>query len=141
MLLSLDWVEQLLELGGAKHLDAVSVHPYRHPNAPEGIDDEMTALGRVIKEHNDGESLPIWLTELGWPTPEGGGTTRLQQADHMIRSQALALGNGVERFYWYELMSSGTDPHEKEHHFGLLSWQPPGVTQALPPRRPTSPSR
>ncbi|MGW0819406.1 sugar-binding protein [Streptomyces viridiviolaceus] len=132
--LSLDWVEQLLELGGAKHLDAVTVHPYRHPNAPEGIDDEMTALSRVIKKHNDGESLPIWLTELGWPTPEGGGTTRLQQADHLIRAQTLALGNGVERFYWYELMSSGTDPHEKEHHFGLLSWQPPGVTQALPPK-------
>jgi hypothetical protein len=132
--LSLDWVEELLELGGAKHLDAVSVHPYRQPNAPEGIDDEMAALRKVIRDNNNGRDKPIWLTELGWPTNVGGGTTQLQQADYLVRSQALALGNGVERFYWYELMSSGTDPHEKEHHFGLIQWQPPGVTTALPPK-------
>ncbi|WP_419996199.1 sugar-binding protein [Streptomyces boninensis] len=132
--LALDWVDELLRLGGTKHLDAVSVHPYRYPNTPEGIDDEMTALRNVIRSHNDGKDKPIWLTELGWPTNEGGGTSRLQQADYLVRAQAQALSHGAERFFWYELMESGTDPAEKEHHFGLLQWPGGGVTEALAPK-------
>ncbi|WBB61783.1 hypothetical protein O7599_04310 [Streptomyces sp. WMMC500] len=131
--LALDWVRELLRLGGAEYLDAVSVHPYRHPNAPEGIDDEMAALGKAIRDHSGGKDLPVWLTELGWPTPEGG-TTRLAQADYLVRSQALALGGGVERFYWYDLLNDGTDPHDNEHNFGLLDWPSKGVTTALAPK-------
>ncbi|GAA4219126.1 hypothetical protein FHR32_004433 [Streptosporangium album] len=116
---SADYVRQVLELGGAAVLDAVSVHPYRHPSPPEGMDAQMASLSQTIDEAA-GRSLPLWLTEYGWPTHTAGGTTDAMQADYLVRSAVLSLAGGADRLYWYDARDDGTDPNNQEHNFGVF---------------------
>ncbi|WP_157862276.1 glycoside hydrolase 5 family protein [Wenjunlia vitaminophila] len=113
----------LIDRGGLNHLDAYSVHPYHYPGGPEwmgGSGDTIAGLRQRIRDANGGQDKPIVLSEMGWPTDTGHGTTELQQADNLVRLYAVGLANGVTRVYWYDLVNDGTDPANKEHNFGML---------------------
>ncbi|MER7471373.1 sugar-binding protein [Micromonospora sp. NPDC000018] len=117
----LDWLEQLFQLGGLRYMDAVSVHPYVYPAEPEEMVQSLVALRELIKKYNSGRPKPIWITEQGWPTNVGGsGVSEGTQAANIVRTHVLALANGVERFFWYDLMNDGVDPTYNEHNFGIL---------------------
>ena len=117
------WLEQLFSLGALRYLDAVSVHPYIYPRQPDTAQDGLDALlGRLqdlVRRHNGGEPKPLQLTEIGWPTHRGGVSLR-DQARYAVRAFVMALSVGVERAYWYNLVSSGPDPAKREHNFGLV---------------------
>jgi len=42
------------------------------------------------------------------------------QARYLVRSLAIALAEGVESYYWYELRANENDPFYSENHFGLM---------------------
>lgn len=66
----LDYIEKLYELGGGKYFDIMNVHPYSHPRPPEDdLEEQLGKLKAMMKKYGDGEK-PIWITEIGWPTPE-----------------------------------------------------------------------
>ena len=66
----LDVIEEIYRLGGRDSFDIVSVHPYARPEPPEGdLDTRLIALRRLMSRYGDGWK-PIWVTEIGWPTPE-----------------------------------------------------------------------
>lgn len=112
----LDWWETVFQQGGMQALDAVSFH--RYPPTPEGLDD-LTAVQSLMKQYNDGQTKPIWLSEFGWPTHTSVVTEDIQ-AKYVLRSHAVALASGLEKAIWYDLMDDGLDPADKEHHFGLV---------------------
>ena len=106
----------MIEAGVAQHVDAIGAHPYGYANPPdESVDDENHAAS----SHNDHptfffrdtledyrrimtdyglDGLQIWVTEFGWPSPEGIGEMDLtgweygrevseqQQADYVVRA-------------------------------------------------------
>lgn len=117
------WLEQLFSLGALRYLDAVSVHPYIYPRQPDTARDSLSdLLGRLhatIRRHNGGQTKPLQLTEIGWPTHQGGVSVR-DQARYAVRALVMALSAGVERYFWYNLVSSGPDPSKREHNFGLV---------------------
>lgn len=117
------WLDQLFRLGALEYLDAVSVHPYIYPKQPDTTQNDLGGLlirlQDLIRKHNRGQPKPIQLTEIGWPTHQGGVSVR-DQARYAVRSSVMALAVGVERAYWYNLVSSGTDPTKREHNFGLV---------------------
>lgn len=120
--LPLPWIEELFALGALDYLDAVSVHPYVYPDAPEGeFVDRLEALDALIREYNDGESMPIWITEQGWPTFDGTrGVTEREQASIIVRAHAMALSHGVDRYFWYDFMNDGVNNANAEHNFGIV---------------------
>ena len=66
----LDVMEEIYKLGGKDSFDIVSVHPYARPEPPEGdLDRRIIALRDLMTRYGDNEK-PIWITEIGWPTPE-----------------------------------------------------------------------
>jgi len=66
----LDYIEKLYELGGGKYFDIMNVHPYSHPAPPElALEKKIADLKVLMKKHGD-DKKPIWITEIGWPTPE-----------------------------------------------------------------------
>ncbi|WIB78031.1 hypothetical protein DEJ28_02730 [Curtobacterium sp. MCPF17_002] len=107
-----EWMTRWFELGGARWVDAISVHPYSQPWAPEEcaaglgcIADTLAALREQAAEHPSasGGPAPIWITEVGWPAT---GVTRVDEADlaaFLVRTHALAAESGVERVYTFEL--------------------------------------
>ena len=117
------WLDKLFSLGALEYLDAVSVHPYIYPRQPDTVQDSLssllTRLQELVRRHNHGQPKPLQLTEIGWPTHREGVSVR-DQARYAVRSFVMALSVGVERAFWYNLISSGADPSKREHNFGLL---------------------
>lgn len=79
-----------------------------------------------------GGTLPIWITELG-STSTGGMPSQLEQAEFAFKASITAFGNGVEKFFWYDLINDSPDPTVHEGNFGLFGQPISGVT-ALPPK-------
>ena len=120
---NLKFVEGVLERGGGKFMDAISVHPYRYPRSPEESDflGEMARLKALLDKHDAGH-LKVWLTELGYPTHVGNrGLPQHRSAAYLVRLmlQALSLPF-IERLFVYDFQDDGTTPHYNEHNFGLI---------------------
>lgn len=116
-----EWLEQLFELGGLDYMDSLSVHPYRYPSEPEGLQEEIEGLNQLVREYNDGETIPLWFSEIGWPTHlNPTGVDENTQAAYLIRAYVLSIAAGVEKIFWYNLMDTGTDKLSNEHNFGII---------------------
>ncbi|GGT45657.1 hypothetical protein ACFFV7_44580 [Nonomuraea spiralis] len=118
----LDWWEELFRLGALKHMDAVALHPYRAPGAPEGIGLDLEGLRKLMRTYNDGKEIPIWITEQGWSsaTAKGVGVSENTQAESVARALIEAKAAGVAKYFLYDLVNDGTGPDNSEHNFGLL---------------------
>lgn len=113
------FISQLLKMGSSEWMDAMSIHAYVNPEAPEwrfanalkGIREEFNAAGGVDKE--------IWLTETGYKgserheIPQRKPATRQefislkQYASYIVRTHILTLGNGINRLYWFSMGTPG----------------------------------
>lgn len=116
------WLERLFALGALDYLDAVSVHPYIYPAAPDRqgeLDRKLDKLHALIGRYSGGKPKPVYLTEIGWTTRRGG-VSALDQGRFAVRAFVMALSTGVAQLYWYELVNGGTDRTKREHTFGLL---------------------
>lgn len=115
------WNFEAIDEGVLPYVDAYTAHPYQRPSPPEvNLPAELDALKAKIAANNTGEPMPMWISEIGWGTHIGGGTTEAQQADYSIRTHVLAQASGVERLYWYDLMEDGNDRYNQEHNYGIL---------------------
>jgi hypothetical protein len=116
-----EWLEDVFELGGLDYMDSLSVHPYRYPNTPEGLIEQIDMLNQLVRNHNDGETIPLWFSEIGWPTHlNPTGVDENTQAAYLIRTYVLSIAAGVEKVFWYNLMDTGTDKLYNEHNFGII---------------------
>lgn len=125
------WLAEWFRAGGAEHVDAVSVHPYNQPYAPEHcvatnpcIEDSLAWLRRTADANprSDGTSLPIWITETGWPTRYGGSgwVSEDDQTAFVLRTAAIAAQYGVERLFLFEMAEPDRpDPNGLDRTFGL----------------------
>ncbi|MFJ4573782.1 glycosyl hydrolase [Streptomyces sp. NPDC088846] len=130
----LDWFEELFKLGGLRHMDAISIHPYRAPGDPEGVGLDIAGLKRLMRQYNDGKELPIWITEQGWTSADRDGIGVSEQTQAQVTARALleARAAGVARYYWYDLVNDGNGPSDSEQNFGLLRRQGPEATGLNP---------
>jgi len=117
--------EGIFEAGGAEHMDAMSVHLYR--DEPAGFGADLDQLRELTRGYNDDESMPIWVTELGWATSPhlAGGDGETTQARHLVQSHARLQQAGVERYYWYTQVDTYYQDDVWQHadgsdQFGLL---------------------
>lgn len=96
-----DFWRGVLREGGADHMDAMSIHLYR--DRPTGYAEAVERLQNLTREYNDGEALPIWVTEFGWSTGSYGHAivTEANQARNLVRGHVRLQAAGVERAYWY----------------------------------------
>jgi hypothetical protein len=121
--IDLDWLKELFGAGGLSYADAISIHPYSimffDPPEMRNITENIQELQGLIKANNHGEAKPIWITEMGWSTALDF-TTDNEQANYLVRSAALSLAGGVQKFFWYDFLNDGTEFIDKEQNFGLL---------------------
>ena len=68
----LPFIEGIYRAGGGAFFDAMNVHPYSHPNPPEGdLERKLENLRALMAKYGDAEK-PIVITEHGWPTHKMG---------------------------------------------------------------------
>lgn len=118
-------VARAIRSGGAKSLDAFSIHPYRYPRTPEASDligEVQAVLNRAVE---CGAPRRMWITEIGYPTHRGrGGSDERTQARLAVRTLALLQATeGVEKVYWYDLKNDGLAREYNEHNFGIVLHQ------------------
>jgi hypothetical protein len=117
-----------------RSFDVLAIHPYtwfqydppehdnRSPDAPMESQTAMTTIARQILDAGGCGDVPIWFTEVGWPSYE---LSEEQVGRFAARSFLLAAQDGVEAYYWYTFWDSrptteGLRPHEA--YFGLFGW-------------------
>lgn len=117
------FIETVLEEGGGAFMDALSVHPYRYPRAPEESNfvADLERLHALMEQHGIGD-MPIWLTEIGWPNQEDArGVSEQQSADYLVRMVSLARSLPyIGPIMWYDLQNDGTNRAYNEDNFGLI---------------------
>ena len=115
------WMTRFAELGGLEYLDALSFHPYNHPDTPDEHQPERIEQARqIIADYAEpGHDVQLWITEVGWPTP-AGYVSEEQQAQYITRYAAGSIAAGADRTYWYEINDAGTDNSDLEQHFGMM---------------------
>lgn len=124
------WFDGLWKAGGLPFADRISFHPYEVSSNPEslaGIIDQ--ARGSMQK--NAGDTRPIWITELGTSSKTGGRPVNVQ-ADYLVRTSITALANGVEKYFWYDLVNDSPDPAVHEGNFGMFYQKKDGVAALQP---------
>jgi hypothetical protein len=105
-----DFLDDLFRLGLGKWIDILAYHPYPRLNErPEVyLADEMRTLKRMMAAH--GCQKDIWITEIGWFAKrdaaddsyrEENRCTEEEQADYLVRSHVLMLGEGVKHVLWW----------------------------------------
>ncbi len=132
------FLEGMFAAGVAGSYDAMAIHPYRYPHAPEEAHyannvrqpDKwplMTAMRKIrdlMDRYGDG-AKPLWITEYGYPTHTATdvinlGVTESEQADFLSRSILLAFQSGVSAFFWFTTQTLERNPDDKEHWFGIV---------------------
>ncbi len=123
-----DWLEQACEAGMLRHLDGLSFHPYCYwmeglKVLPEqGMLWLIRSLEEIVDRYPGGARVPLYLTEIGWPTYEGdGGVSLDEQAQFAARTLLLARANRrIRGVWWFNLRDRDSSSDRMNDRFGLL---------------------
>jgi hypothetical protein len=119
------WYEQLARLGALKTADGISVHPYSYrlspTDGPELSMQWIDALHATL-DAQYGIQLPIYVTEIGWPTNDGKwGYSEKAAGDFLQRTVLMAASRPYVRgVWWYDFIDDGPNHADREENFGLL---------------------
>jgi polysaccharide biosynthesis protein PslG len=111
------FVEACFRHGLLQYLDAVSVHPYRD-SPPETALPEFARLRRLIDRYAaPGQHVAMACSEWGYSSV---GISEEEQGQLLARQWLTNLMAGSRFSIWYDWKEDGSDPKEKEHHFGAV---------------------
>ncbi len=121
----LAWLRELIAVGGLAHLDALSVHSYtlfRYRINPEGAIHSLDRLHALLESADPKRNIPVYVTEMGWPTNEGRhGVSESDAAKYLVRFMMLARSRPwIGGVWWYDLIDDGPSATNAQHRFGLV---------------------
>ena len=116
----LGFLEDCFKHGLLEHLDAVTVHPYRH-HEPESVLEDYRRLRALIARYAPaGKDIPILCGEWGYSSAWDG----FDEHKQALMLSRLFLTNTAARIpltVWYDWRNDGVSAAEPEHNFGLLA--------------------
>jgi len=121
------WLEGILKRGALDDCDAISIHSYNYNDkfpqrGPEACAAWMADVRAMLRKYNDGESVPFYVTEMGWPTHVTKGRTDPElSASYLARLYLLAReAPSFRGLWWYDFQDDGWNPEYNEDNFGLV---------------------
>jgi len=119
------WIEELVRRGMLDHADGLSLHSYNYwekERKPEDWAEWMASLASELREANGGEPVPLYVTEMGWPSHRGPqGVSPEQQARYLARLFLLARTvPGLQGLWWYDFQNDGWNEDYREENFGVV---------------------
>lgn len=124
--IDLGFIERVLKEDTVGFFDAVSVHPYRYPRAPEKGDPTMLEhlhqLVALLARYG-AAGTPIYNTEVGWPNQDDRrGLPEQTSADYLSRMYIqLHEIPDIKATFWYDFQNDGMKREYNEHNFGILN--------------------
>ena len=114
-----DWTSELFSYGALDYADYMQYHTYTKFPETE-IKADLDFFKAEAAKYGKGD-VPIWLDEVGGHTAsQAQGLTTREQAMIYPRQAAVALSNGVEKIYHYNLMNDGYMQTDNEDNFGTI---------------------
>lgn len=120
------WIEEMFDAGAASYMDGLSIHPYMHHKGAVGTPENLHAwLSTLVVRLGDkpgGAGVPIYITEIGWPTNRGAkGVGDAQMADYFSRVLlSVRTIPSIKGIWWYNLEDYGGNRDADNGNFGLL---------------------
>lgn len=119
------WTRAAIDAGLLSAADGLSVHLYNYCAGKAVGSDELAARAdalRGILDQSGYPTMPIYVTEVGWPTHSGKcGVSEMDAAVHSIRFLLEASRREwIAGVWYYELADGGHDDREREQRFGLI---------------------
>jgi len=118
-----DWLEGCFKQGLLEWIDVLSIHPYRS-DPPETVIKDYARLRELIKRYApQGKKIPIISGEWGYSNINWN-KARLSdetQARFLAREFLINLYQEIPVSIWYDWKNDGTNPDEREHHFGTVT--------------------
>ena len=127
------WFERLWSLGGLSYVDGMSFHPYESNSHPETVAALIEDAHKVSAKYNDGDPLPVWITETG-TSSKTGGRTLPSQGQFLLKIESSELAGGAVSTMWYDLKNTTSNAADHEGNFGLYEYTPRANTSALAPK-------
>jgi hypothetical protein len=123
--LKLDWLSAMLASGAIGSFDALSIHPYNFGRSTRTGDvwaQDMLATEAAIHRYTDGRDIPLYITEMGWPTYSGATGISPRQAGVYLAQMFLLARTMtfIKGIWWYDFRDDGWDASNKENDFGLV---------------------
>lgn len=121
------WLDRMLASDVLNSLDAVSIHTYNFSEpgrgrTPEAWAEFVAAAAASVHKQPGGKDVPVYVTEMGWPTHTGKGSTPPEQsAAYLARMLLLARSMPyLKGAWWYDFQDDGWKPDDKENNFGMV---------------------
>jgi hypothetical protein len=118
----LGWFEDCFKKGLLNWIDVLSVHPYRS-QPPETVISDYAKFRELIARYAPaGKKIPVISGEWGYSNInwDRSKLTEQQQADYLVRMFLINSYQNIPVSIWYDWKNDGTDPNEREHHFGTV---------------------
>jgi polysaccharide biosynthesis protein PslG len=121
------FLQKMYDAGAAGHFDAVGWHPYEwgvgvkfHPmSAWSQLTETGINVRSVMVAHGDG-AKQVWGTEYGAPTLPGGVSDSAQAELVKQAYERWQAWSWAGPLFWYSARDAGTNPGDREDHFGLV---------------------
>ncbi len=95
----------------------------------------LDTLKALLDQNAPGRDIPVYVTEMGWPTSAGQcGVEDSVAAAYLQRFMLLAAARPyIAGVWWYDLFDDGADSSNREYRFGLSqhNYQPKPAYTAL----------
>lgn len=122
------WLSRAIDAGLLDTVDGISVHLYNYsaPISKAGASEfieRLEMLNQLLNKKSKSRSIPIYVTEVGWPndeTPKGVSLRDAAVQGQIFLLAARSIPN-LKGIWFYEFRDGGMDPSNKEHHFGLTT--------------------
>ncbi len=104
-----EWIEEVLKLGGAKYMDALSIHPYQGTPYDQTFIPCYEKLRALMARYNMA-NVPVWLTEGGFNWDNENALDRqVDCAKNMVRRILIQDQYGIpkERDLYYYTSATG----------------------------------
>lgn len=123
--IDLKFIESVLAEGTVGYFDAVSVHPYRYPTAPEaGSTTMLQHLQQLVDllAKYGAKDTPVYNTEVGWPNQEDPRGLPEQVSANYLSRMYIQLHTipQIRSTFWYDFQNDGLRREYNENNFGLL---------------------
>lgn len=117
---SIEFTNDMLELGAADFVDGISIHPYCYPNNPDERFIEKAA-DNWLPAYEYGGWLEMYATEMGFPNHINvAGITEEKSAVYFPKMYVLGDYAGYGELYWHNGVNNGWDAYNREDNFGIL---------------------
>ncbi len=116
-----DFVDEVLDLGGGDHFDAMNFHyypPFRPKWEPYGHDVLGKRAYLLDKMADYNLDKPIYCTEAGWFSSEPAGGSDEAQSRFVVQLYARSLSVAMEASIWFALVD---DDYVGDRQWGLVN--------------------